>query len=123
MRTVLIVEDDAVTLQQFTRFLKLEGYAAVGVTDTTAALTIVNAQPPDAILLDLHLRLSDGMECLRRIRQMTARAIPVAIVTGDYFLSELQLAEIQALGARVWYKPLWLDQLLTLVRGLTGSPA
>jgi DNA-binding response OmpR family regulator len=118
---VLIVEDDPVTLQQFTRFLKLEGFAVTGVADARSAMTIVNSQPPDAVVLDLHLPLVDGVECLRQIRRAVSYEIPVAIVTGDYFIDDAQLAAIAALRARIWYKPLWLDQLLDLVRALLAA--
>jgi hypothetical protein len=44
----------------------------------------------------------------------------VAIVTGDYYLDDAQSAEIQALGAQLRYKPLWLEELVTLARDLLG---
>jgi hypothetical protein len=46
----------------------------------------------------------------------------VAIVTGDYYLDEAQAAEIQALGAELRYKPLWLEELVTLARDLLNIP-
>ena len=47
---------------------------------------------------------------------------PVAIVTGDYYLDEEQSSEIQALGAELRYKPLWLEELVTLARELLNIP-
>jgi two-component system response regulator PrrA len=120
-RTVLVVEDDAVTREHFTRFLKLEGYTVVSASDAAAALSVVTTRAPDAILLDFHLPLTDGLQCLRQLRQAVDHPIPVAIVTGDYFLSDAQIAEIESLGARLWYKPLFLDQLLELVRALFAA--
>ncbi len=38
--------------------------------------------------------------------------------TGDYYLDEAQAAEIKALGAELRYKPLWLEELVTLAREL-----
>jgi hypothetical protein len=47
----------------------------------------------------------------------------VAIVTGDYYMSDDQLNEIRSLGAELRYKPLWLDELVTLARELlTAQP-
>jgi len=40
-------------------------------------------------------------------------------VTGDYFVDDRTTSEIEALGASVLFKPLWLDDLLALARGLT----
>jgi hypothetical protein len=45
----------------------------------------------------------------------------VAIVTGDYYLDDAQAAEIQSLGAQLRFKPLWLEELVTLARELLGT--
>ena len=46
------------------------------------------------------------------------RTIPVAIVTGDYFLDERVCAELHRLGAAISLKPLWLEDLVALARSL-----
>jgi hypothetical protein len=45
-------------------------------------------------------------------------ALPVAIVTGDYFLSEPIQHELKSLGASIRFKPLWLEDLIALARTL-----
>jgi DNA-binding response OmpR family regulator len=119
---VLIVDDETLTLDLYTRFLTLEGYAVVSVERAADAVTSVRSRPPDAILLDLRMPLTDGVECLRQIRHVEPRPIPVAMVTGDYSLNEFQLAAINGLGARLVYKPLWLDDIRALVRALLYPP-
>ena len=44
--------------------------------------------------------------------------VPVAIVTGDYFLSEPIQHELKSLGASIRFKPLWLEDLIALARTL-----
>lgn len=113
-----------VTLDLFTRFLSLEGDAVVGVAHADEAVAVVSERPPDAILLDLHLPLTDGVACLRRIRHVALHPIPVAIVTGDYSLDASQVAEIEALGGRASRnKPLWCAELLDFVPALFDAPA
>ena len=46
----------------------------------------------------------------------------VAIVTGDYYLDDAQSNEIRELGAELRYKPLWLEELVTLARELLKIP-
>jgi hypothetical protein len=47
---------------------------------------------------------------LRRLRLDDEQLeTPVAIVTGDYFLDDHVWAELKALGAVLYFKPLWLE--------------
>jgi hypothetical protein len=46
----------------------------------------------------------------------------VAIVTGDYFLSEPVQQELRALGASIRFKPLWLEDLIALAKTLINIP-
>ncbi len=99
--------------------LRLEGYTVD--TAATAEIGLHQAQlgRPDAIILDLHMPLIDGIGFLQRLRSHEGLGTtPVAIVTGDYFLDEAVASEIKALGAQVTYKPLWLDELVQLARTL-----
>jgi hypothetical protein len=45
----------------------------------------------------------------------------VAIVTGDYFMSEPVQHELRALGASIRFKPLWLEDLVALARTLIDA--
>jgi hypothetical protein len=44
--------------------------------------------------------------------------VPVAIVTGDYLIEDVVLNELQRLNAQIVFKPLWLDELVTLTAAL-----
>jgi DNA-binding response OmpR family regulator len=63
--------------------------------------------------------LVDGLGFLRRLRaDETQRGVPVAIVTGDYFLDDAISSELRELGAELKFKPLWLEDLVGLARTL-----
>jgi DNA-binding response OmpR family regulator len=63
--------------------------------------------------------LVDGLGFLRQLRAKDELAkMPVAIVTGDYFLDDAVSKELRNLGAEVRFKPLWLEDLLALARNL-----
>ena len=47
--------------------------------------------------------------------------VPVAIVTGDYFLPEPLQMEIEALGASLRFKPMWLEDLLALAKTMVSA--
>ena len=46
----------------------------------------------------------------------------MAIVTGDYFLDDSVSAELRRLGAELKFKPLWLEDLVSLARTLLSGP-
>jgi CheY-like chemotaxis protein len=63
--------------------------------------------------------LMDGLGFLRRLRANAGQAsIPVAIVTGDYFLDDNVSTELRQLGAELKFKPMWLEDLVGLARNL-----
>ncbi|MBM3751139.1 MAG: hypothetical protein FJW21_08165 [Acidimicrobiia bacterium] len=67
----------------------------------------------------MRMPVVSGLDFLRQLRRdARLRDTPVAIVTGDYFLSEPILAEMRSLGATVRYKPLWMDDLTALAQSL-----
>ncbi|HZR25581.1 MAG TPA: response regulator [Vicinamibacterales bacterium] len=122
--SVLVVDDDASTIETFVRMLTLEGFDACTATNARDALAQALAQPPDAIILDLRMPLVDGLQLLTTLRAHDAtRATPVVIVTGDYFIDESVVAAANALGAAVRFKPLWLEDLLALTYDLLGMAA
>jgi DNA-binding response OmpR family regulator len=66
---------------------------------------------------------SSGLQFLRLVRaQATLASVPVAIVTGDYFLSEPIQHELRSLGASIRFKPLWLEDLIALAKALISRP-
>jgi DNA-binding response OmpR family regulator len=120
---VLIVDDDKSVTNLFSRMLRLEGYEVWAAHTADKGLNLASIRRPHAIILDLRTPLTSGLELLRSIRAISGLAqTPVAIVTGDYYLAEAQSDEIRALGAELRYKPLWLDELVSLARDLLTVP-
>jgi DNA-binding response OmpR family regulator len=116
---ILIVDDDEGVTQTFARMLRLEGYQVRTAVSAQTGLVEANKSHPDAIILDLRMPLVDGLGFLRKLRASDEhRAIPVAIVTGDYFLDDAVSAELEELGAELRFKPLWLEDLVGLARNL-----
>jgi two-component system OmpR family response regulator len=116
---ILIVDDDDGVTQTFARMLRLEGYQVRTAASAETGLRAAEDVQPDAIILDLRMPLVDGLGFLRRLREHHGYdAIPVAIVTGDYFLEDSVSDELKELGAELRFKPLWLEDLVGLARNL-----
>jgi DNA-binding response OmpR family regulator len=118
-RTILIVDDDRSVAETFARMLKLEGFSVATALDGEAGLEVADAVRPDAIILDLRMPIVNGLQFLRSIRSRPQLVeVPVAIVTGDYFIPDATGEELRALGASVKFKPMYLEDLVALARSL-----
>jgi CheY-like chemotaxis protein len=119
---VLVIDDDVTTLECFEEMLVAHGYIVSALATVEAALADAAQHLPDAVLLDLHLPLTDGLECLRRLRAVPLRLrVPVAILTGDYFIDDRVARELHDLGARIHFKPVWEDDLHQIVQQLVNQ--
>ncbi len=117
--SILIVDDDEAVTQTFARMLRMEGFSVRTAINAESGLNEAAQNHPDAIILDLRMPLVDGLGFLKRLRATESeRHIPVAIVTGDYFLDEQVSTELRQLGAELKFKPLWLEDLVGLARTL-----
>jgi len=117
--TILIVDDDPAVIETFARMLSLEGYDVRAAVSAEAGLREAEVAHPDAILLDLRMPLVDGLMFLRRLRaREDTGKTPVAIVTGDYFLDDTVSDELHGLGAEVFFKPLWIEDLVRITQSL-----
>jgi len=118
-RSILIVDDDRSVADTFARMLTLEGFSVQTALDASSGLQLADVMRPQAIILDMRMPLVNGIQFLRQVRARPHLAqTPVAIVTGDYFLSDSIQQELQTLGASVRFKPLWLEELVALAQTL-----
>src|SRR5437867_13114193 len=102
---ILIVDDDVSVTDTFSRMLRLEGYEVWAALSADEGLSLAQTHRPHAVILDLRMPLTSGLQFLRAIRSIPGlTTTPVAIVTGDYYLDEAQSNEIRELGAELRYK-------------------
>jgi two-component system response regulator PrrA len=121
-RTILIVDDDRSVTDTFARILKLEGFQVATALSAEDGLELANNIRPDGILLDMRMPITSGLQFLRLVRSKPHLVdVPVAIVTGDYFLSDPIQNELKSLGAAVRFKPMWLEDLVALARTLVSG--
>jgi hypothetical protein len=69
----------------------------------------------------MRMPITNGLQFLRQVRAVSSLTdVPVAIVTGDYFLAEPIQHELRSLGASIRFKPLWLEDLIALAKTLVN---
>ena len=88
MPTIALVDDDRNILTSVSIALEAEGYRIMTYTDGASALDGFRTSPPDLAILDIKMPRMDGMELLRRLRQLTD--MPVIFLTSkDEEIDEL----------------------------------
>lgn len=81
--TVLVVDDLADARDLLARLLRLGGYKSVTAEDGWAALSAVESEAPDLVLLDVTMPQMDGVEVLRQLRDHPRwKHLPVVLFTA-----------------------------------------
>ena len=116
---VLVIDDDEGVRSAFSRVLTREGYSVQVAASAEEALAQVQQARPDAILLDMKMPLINGVAFLYRLRQDPANQdVAVAMITGEHFLDEATVTDLQTLRAQVLHKPISLEDLRRVVQKL-----
>jgi AmiR/NasT family two-component response regulator len=104
---ILVVEDDAVSLNLLTALLTGEGYQVLSASDGLSGLVAAKNQPPDLAIVDLHLPDLSGIE----LAGLLQPEVPFLALTLDRSPEALQACtEKGALGYLV--KPLDAETFL-----------
>src|SRR5581483_969876 len=120
---ILVVDDDRAVREALRRALTLAGYEVTPAEDGDQALEQVVRSVPDAVVLDIGLPGTDGLEVCRRVRMLGSR-VPIRMLTArdavadridgldagadDYLVKPFDLGELKA-------------RLRALVRRATGE--
>jgi PleD family two-component response regulator len=81
-KRILAVDDDVIVLTRISTILRND-YDLVTVNSGMRALRYLEQEQPDLILLDIRMAQQDGIETLRKIRNMEeCKDIPVIMLTG-----------------------------------------
>src|SRR5438874_4921216 len=80
---ILVVDDDALNRRLLKKSLEETGHRTTDVDNGFAALTALEADQPDLVLLDIMMPGLDGMEVLSRMKENPALVhIPVIMISG-----------------------------------------
>lgn len=121
-RDILLVEDNPDTVEFLIRRLNDVGYQTRIARNGLEALRAVAAEPPAAIILDIHLPLMNGDDLCRQIRldPRTAK-VPVIFVTAE---SEERVRDLLEPGTTLCLeKAIKVKSLLQALERLGVHPA
>jgi two-component system, chemotaxis family, chemotaxis protein CheY len=99
-RSVLVVDDSAVTTHQLVKIIEgLAGFTVVATaTNGTEGIKLYERHKPDLVFLDVVMPVLDGIECLRTIMQITPTAC--VVVVSSLGGVDRKVEEALRLGAR-----------------------
>lgn len=112
--TILLAEDDPVTLDSLAACLRGDGFTALLARDGAEALQLWDAHRPDLLCLDIMMPQVDGYEVCRRVRAMDGR-VPVLFLSAKS--EEIDVVVGLQLGADDFVrKPFGKHELLARIR-------
>jgi CheY-like chemotaxis protein len=108
-RLILLAEDNEANIFAISEYLALYGVPVIVARTGPEALEKARAEHPGLILMDINLPRLDGLEVIRRIRNLEGYAdLPIAIITALSADNE----RVRAAGADHYLgKPIDLDKL------------
>lgn len=95
-KSILIIDDDEISLLILQNALEIEGYRVTITSDSFAATELFTQTRPDVVVLDVYMPEKDGFELIKEIRAVSTDVFIIAISAND-----LSLRAIKALGANV----------------------
>ncbi len=116
-QSVLLVDDDDVSLRMAEHVLEANGYEVWSADNAVSALAFLERKVPDVILLDIVMPEMTGIELLEKLRTKPATAnLPIILVTAkghdedvlsgykygaDYYITKPFTAEQLLYGIRL----------------------
>ncbi|HWA68677.1 MAG TPA: response regulator transcription factor [Rhizomicrobium sp.] len=89
MANIALVDDDKNILASVSMLMEQEGYHVRSFSDPAAALTALSSAPPDLAILDIKMPRMDGLELLRRLKQVTPDLPVIFLTSKDEEIDEL----------------------------------
>ena len=90
-KTVLIVEDEEDAAELFAEMMRVSGFRVIKTSKSTPALSLMTAEKPDVILLDIMMPEISGLDILRQMRRDPVLAkIPVIVVTAKSMPADIK---------------------------------
>jgi two-component system response regulator HydG len=113
-KTILIADDEESHRLMLRAHLEGEGFEIVEAFDGQDAIAKVNERVFDLVLMDIRMPIIDGMEALRRIKEVNP-TIPVIMMTA-YGSIDSAVKALQSGAEDYLTKPLDMDELIIKVK-------
>jgi CheY-like chemotaxis protein len=120
-KTVLIVEDEADAADLFAEMMRVSGFRVLKTSASAPALTMMTAEKPDIVLLDIMMPDISGLDILRQMRaDPELTNIPVVVVSAKSMPADIKNG-MEAGASTYLTKPVGFLELKEAVERALGS--
>ncbi len=110
---VLFVDDEPDFAQIVAFRLRSKGYNVVSAQNGEAGIEIIKKEKPDIVFMDLKMPVMDGVETLKRVRELD-KELPVVMISA--YVNDQRFQEARELGfSGVFCKSKDLEESLLLL--------
>lgn len=123
-KTVLIIEDEEDAAELFAEMMRVSGYRVLKTSKSVPAISMMIAEKPDVVLLDIMMPEISGLDILRQMRRDPALAnIPVIVVTAKSMPTDIKNG-MEAGASTYLTKPVgYLELKEAVEHALANKPA
>jgi CheY-like chemotaxis protein len=120
-KTVLIVEDEADAAELFAEMMRVIGFHVLKTSASSRAITMMTAEKPDVVLLDIMMPDISGLDILRQMRvDPELTDIPVVVVSAKSMPADIKNG-MEAGAFTYLTKPVGFLELKEAVERALGS--
>jgi CheY-like chemotaxis protein len=117
---ILFVDDDPAIVDATTMMLEIAGINVKTALDGQAAIALLDTGfRPDMVISDYRLPGANGIEVVRRARELGGDGLPIVLMTGDTSGKAIENAKLS--DCIVLHKPVDSDELIELIEASLGS--
>lgn len=123
-KTVLIIEDEEDAAELFAEMMRVSGFRVLKTSKSAPAISMMAAEKPDVVLLDIMMPEISGLDILRQMRRDPALAnIPVIVITAKSMPTDIKNG-MEAGASTYLTKPVgYLELKEAVERALANNPA
>jgi CheY-like chemotaxis protein len=120
-KTVLIIEDEADAAELFAEMMRVSGFRVLKTSSSAPAISMMTAEKPDIVLLDIMMPDISGLDVLRQMRMDPAlENIPVVVVSAKSMPADIRHG-MEAGASTYLTKPVGFLELKEAVERALGS--
>src|SRR5262245_40579340 len=113
---ILVVDDDADSVDLLNRWLAMEGYDVTTARDGAEALQAIASQGPDLVLLDLLIPAPEGLQVIRTVKRDRAMSTVLIVVMTVKRDVKTKIEALKTGADDFIVKPFHFDELDAVMR-------